>query len=251
MSHLESFEAKWIKLFDELRCDHLLKDQIAAPFLSIPATDARSILYVGKATSGDYYRDDAAFGPPFPSNGQAMDERIRERHEVTRDFIENEAPHYGGGFWPFARELNTALANRWHCPTTPPLQHITWTNICKVGALEGNPRGVLFEKQRNLAADTLRDEIRLYRPQLICFVTWDYEWDLVKEIIDQPQDESWDRSSNDQYMWSHPATGELPGVLLTGHPQGKPREFRHKWIAKALELLDETERNRLPVPLDS
>jgi len=241
VSSLDSFEAKWINLFDELRRDPQLKDQIAAPFLSVPATDARCILYVGKATSGDFHRDDSAFAR------LTIEERIRERHKVARDFIKEEAPDYPGGFWPFARELNTALANKWKSPITSPLQHITWTNICKIGALKGNPRGVLFEKQRNLSAVTLRDEIRLYRPHLIWFVTWDYEEDLVKEVVDQPQGESWDKTGNGDYMWSRPATGALPGVLLTGHPERKTRQLRRKWVRKSLELLDDAERTRSAV----
>jgi hypothetical protein len=241
MSSLESLEAKWISLFDELRCDPQLKDQISGPFLSAPATDARSILYVGKATFGNFYRDDSA------SAKLTIEEKIRERHEVTRHFIKEEAPHYPGGFWPFARELNTALANRWKSPAGGPLQHITWTNICKIGALNGNPSGVLFEKQRNLAADTLREEISSYHPLLICFVTWGYEWDFVKEVVDQPKDESWDKTRNEDYMWSRPATGALPGILLTGHPERKPSELRQKWVTRSLELLDETERTRSAV----
>lgn len=175
MSGLESSDAKWINLFDNLRCDPQLKDQVAAPFLSVPAADARCILYIGKATSGDFYRDDSAFAR------LTIEERIRERHEVTRDFIKEKAPDYRGGFWPFARDLNAAFANKWRSHITSPLQHIMWTNICKIGALKGNPRGVLFEKQRNLAADTLRDEIRLSSLKLIWFVTWDYEWASSKK----------------------------------------------------------------------
>lgn len=72
---------------------------------------------------------------------------------------------------------------------------------------------------------------------------------LVKEIAAQ-QDESWDKTGNDDYMWSRPAMGALPGVLLTRHPERKPRELRRKWVKKSLELLDETERTRSAVSSD-
>jgi hypothetical protein len=242
MPILEFHEAKWIRLFDDLRCDPHLKGRIAGLFLSVPATDARSILYVGKATAGEWYRDDSVIGPPFPADEQTNNARVRKRHELTKEFIEGTAKECSrGGFWPFARELNAAMASRWGSPTENSLRHITWTNICKIGTLKGNPGGPLFEKQRGLALETLRQEIELYRPRLICFVTWSYKWELVKEVVGQPLDESWDQTLNEDWMWSRAATGELPAVLLTGHPQAKSREHRRKWVKKAVELLDDAQ----------
>jgi hypothetical protein len=37
---------------------------------------------------------------------------------------------------------------------------MVWTNICKIGTVQRNPEGYLFERQRSLVIETLRLEIR-------------------------------------------------------------------------------------------
>lgn len=234
MPNLESLETRWIQLFDELCRSHRIDSaQIAAPFFSIRAVEARSVLYVGKATAKDWYRDDFC-GQSLLGN---MKERRKERHGCTKNFLVEEAPHYNSGFWYFAKVLNTEAAKRWNQSVTNPFQHITWTNICKIGALKGNPRGFLLKQQRDLAFETLRLEIELYKPQLICFVTWDHEIDVVRRIIDDPNDASWDKAENEQWLWWRDATAKLPPILLTGHPERKSLKDRERWLKKFWDLL--------------
>jgi hypothetical protein len=166
-----------------------------------------------------------------------MNERREERHECTKKFLVKEAPRYNSGFWYFAKELNTEAAKKWNQPVTHPFQHITWTNICKIGALKGNPRGFLLKKQQEIAVETIRLEIELYKPQLICFVTWDYAFDLVKKVIDDPDDASWNTTENEQWLWWRESTAELPPILLIGHPERKPLKFREGWLEKFRILL--------------
>jgi hypothetical protein len=125
VADLELLNAKWVELFDELRHMARIKDQIAAPFLSVPSAEARSILYVGKATAKDWYRDDTVFGLPCTSMIDGVYARIKERHEVTQQFVAKEAPTYNSGFWQFARELNAVAAQKWKLPLRGSLQHIT------------------------------------------------------------------------------------------------------------------------------
>jgi hypothetical protein len=229
VSDFESVEMKWIQLFDELRCDSRTKDQIAPPFLSVPAVEPRSILYVGKATAKD--------GCWHESPSGSVTAQIEQGREYTKRFLNNEALHYNSGFWHFARELNGEAAKKWK-PSTPNfLQHITWTNICKIGALKGNPSGFLLRKQRNLAVETLRQEIELFKPQLICFATANYAWDLIKEALGDSADTSWNQTGNEDWIWWRPATGRVSAALLIGHPQGKPKNLVKKWLNKAAELL--------------
>jgi hypothetical protein len=230
VSSLDAIAARWIELFDELRCGPRIKDQVAAPLLTVPALESRSILYVGKATSKDWNEDDSVYG-------NTMEARIRERRKCTRKFIQEEAASYNSGFWQFARELNVEAAGKWRLPIRNPVQHITWTNICKIGTTKGNPTGVLFSKQRDLAVETLRREIRLFRPQLICFATGNYKWDLVKEALGDSKDESWNQTGNDEWIWFRPATNGVPTALWTGHPERKQKELLKKWVRKATELL--------------
>jgi hypothetical protein len=236
MPGIKRLEMKWIELWHELYRDRDLRDRIAAPLLSVPAEHARSILYVGKATSGEWYKNQ--FCRHFAENAEKYaNKQIKERRECTQNFLKNEAPTYGGGFWPFARKLSFAVAQKWNLKAKTPLQHIAWTNICKIGTVERNPEGHLFEVQRSLAVETLRFEIKLYKPLLICFVTWDYKFDLIKEVIGDPSDASWDKTANELWLWWRLAKNELPPMLLTGHPQSKSRQCTEEWAAKASEML--------------
>jgi hypothetical protein len=153
------------------------------------------------------------------------------------------APTYNSGFWQFAREINTEAASKWQAPLNGPLQYITWTNICKIGTLKGNPSGFLLKEQRDLAIETLRCEIKLYNPRLICFVTWDYAWDLVKEALGDRSDASWDQSGINEWLWYRPPINGFPAALLTGHPERKRTELRKSWLNQVSELLaaDENE----------
>jgi hypothetical protein len=232
VSNLESIQARWIELFDRLRCDPRTKDQIAPPFFSVPAVQARSILYVGKATAKDGCWDEAPSG--------STQTQIKQGIKYTNKFLIEVAPEINSGFWHFARELNTEVAKKWKQQVTSPFQHIAWTNVCKIGELgERPPReaGIVFRAQQELAVETLRLEIELYKPGLICFVTWDYAWELVKEVIGDPSDASWDQAENEQWLWCHRPTHGLPAILLTGHPGRKSRALRETWLTKASDLL--------------
>jgi hypothetical protein len=234
MSNLESLETRWIGLFDRLcRSDSIDSAQIAAPFFSVRAVEARSVLFVGKATLKDWGRDD------FRGRSRRLnvEQRREQRRKFTKNFLAEHGPDYNSSFWHFAKELNTEAAKRWNQPVTNPFQHITWTNISKIGASKGNPRGFLLKEQRELAFETLRLEIELYKPQLICFVTWDYEIDVVRRIIDDPNDASWDKAENNQWLWWRAATAKLPPILLTGHPERKSLKDRERWLKKFSILL--------------
>jgi hypothetical protein len=234
MTNLGLTQAKWIELFDRLRYDpEIDAEKIAPPFVSVPAIEARSILYVGKATSKDGPSGDL----PPASGKQSLQERVNERRECTKQFLTNIARCYDSGFWRFAEKLNAVAASKWKPSVKTPLQYIVWTNVCKIGTLKGNPKGHLFDEQRSLAVETLRLEIELYRPQLICFVTWNYKWDLVKEVICDPSDASWDQTDNQQWIWWRRAKGTLPAILLTGHPQGKQAHYLGTWLERASQLL--------------
>ena len=217
--------------------DPNIRDRIAAPFLSVLPEDARFILYIGKATSGEWYKHELCRYPASTSAKNSATDKIELRHECTKTFLKEEAPSYNSGFWHFARKLDSAAAEKWKSKTRMPLQHIGWTNICKIGTVQGNPEGHLFERQRSLAIETLRLEIELYKPRLICFVTWDYKFDCVKEVIGDPSDTSWDQTGNEEWIWWRPAKGKLPPILLTGHPERKARTRIEEWVAKATDIL--------------
>jgi hypothetical protein len=227
--NLESVEAQWMELFDTLCCDPRVKEQIAPPFLSVPALETRSILYVGKATAKDGCWDE------IPSGSTPV--RIQQGREYTKKFLIDVAPDLNSRFWHFARELNTEVAKKWNQQLLSPFQHITWTNVCKIGVLKGNPKGSLFAQQRKLAIETLRIEIELYKPQFICFVTGDYGDGIIGEVVGDPKAESWDKTEEKSGFWARRAANGLPAVLWTYHPQGKSTELIETWLKAACKLL--------------
>lgn len=235
MTGFDLFEDKWIGLFDKLQGDSDFVGQTAAPFLSVPVTESRSILYVGKATAGDWDWEPGDF---LKIPKVRLNDRIEDRRELTRRFLREWAEaKYNSGFWHFARKLNDVAADKWKVPVRSSLQHIIWTNICKIGARKGNPRSLLLAKQRDLSVETLRAEIRSYKPDLVCFVTWDFGWDLVKEVFGDTSDGAWDKTRNEDWIWQRPARNGTPLAVLLRHPQGKRRQLREKWLNLVSEIL--------------
>lgn len=224
MASLDSIQTKWIELFEDLSSDPKMKHRVASPFLSVSAFNARSILYVGKATRGRWGKTPCG----------STREQIRRGREFTTKFLTNDAPRYNSGFWRFARKLSAEASKKWGLPTENAVQHIAWTNILKIGARKGNPHGLLRQRQEDLAVETLRCEIESARPKLIYFVTGDYDYDVIGKLIGDTKHRSWKKRQG--MWWRLPADG-LPAVLWTYHPQGKSKETLHKWLRMASELL--------------
>ena len=68
-------------------------------------------------------------------------------------------------------------------------------------------------------------------------MTWDYAFDLVKEVIGDLSDATWDQTGNEQWLWWRRTADRLPSMLLTGHPQGKSPALRETWLKEASKLL--------------
>jgi hypothetical protein len=226
---LETIEAEWIKLGDILDSD---SDRIAGPFLSVAPTSTPCILYVGQATAGDWnikgFRD---------YRSRNMEERLEERHKSTENFLTNEASDgYSSPFWRHARLLSVRAAEKWN-QKIEPLQNLAWTNICKIGAPHKNPSAEIRKAQRSIAVETIRSETELYRPTLIYFVTGDFEGDLVNDFVADPDERLWQKKRSDESIWWRQASGDLPAILWTDHPQYKRKELCESWLELALKLL--------------
>ena len=238
---IESLQEKWIELFDSLSTDSIIDpDAIAAPFISVPATDPNAILYVGKATAKDWYRDD--INPHWPLRhgcAASMAEKLAERRSCTQEFVATVAPTYSSAFWGFARKLSSLAAVKWKVPVLSPLQHIAWTNAFKIGTLAGNPERRLREKQHTLAIETLTAEIETYRPRLIYFATGDFADDIIGAAIGDPSHEHWHKGVDDPGLWWREASGGLPPAVWTYHPQGASKVQTDRWVSEAIRLLPE------------
>lgn len=235
---LETAWIRWLKLFDELlRRPNVNPDRVAAPFVSVAPPNYNpalipSVLYVGKATGGDWHRERYKRSPS-----------VSDRRKCTAEWLESvKAKDYCSPFWQFALGLSSRLgAKAKH--RIEPLQNMVYTNICKIGVLDGNPSGECFAAQRDLAIETLRLEIEEYLPSLVVFVTWGYADDLIMEVIrEDPNGSSWHKERNGEWLWWRESVDSMPPLLLTGHPQGKRRQDREAWLQQAFELLPPFER---------
>jgi len=157
---MEAIWLRWLQLFDATgaQIDH---ERLAAPFFSCGPPDKATVLYVGKATGGSWHRD-------------KFQRTVKERLECTSKWIEAvRNGEYRSAYWHLFLELEARAA------LNDRDSAAVWTNICKIGVLQGNPRAHYLAFQRKLAIETLRLEIETYRPRLVFFVTGDYADDVV------------------------------------------------------------------------
>ncbi|MGC1372632.1 MAG: hypothetical protein WA824_10890 [Candidatus Sulfotelmatobacter sp.] len=142
---------------------------------------------------------------------------------------------YSSAFWSFARALSERLAVTTHS-TIQPLQNLVWTNICKIGVLRGNPAGEILRAQSELAAASLRSEIKTYRPRLVVFVTGDYAAQLVDAVVGDSEQKTWHEERGHELFWWRKPIGNMPAVLWAYHPERKPLSTLETWLQQASRL---------------
>jgi hypothetical protein len=167
----------------------------------------KRVLYVGKATAGLY--------DPRPEN-------------------ENFFGCNRRAFWSFARRLNKLTGGN-----PGELENIAWSNLCKIGAVIGNPDDALVDAQAVLAVETLRQEWVQLRPTLVVCVAEGWHEELVYRAfnVTQNQGDGFEVVPvSGSEFWRRPAIDGMPAFLWMKHPQGKRREYidAAEAIAKAM-----------------
>lgn len=226
MAKLEIIELEWIELFKHLRTDPEISEFVSAPFISVPPSGygpiaVPSVLYVGKAVNGN--------GDCTDRDSFLRRPTLEHRRTSTTKFLEQvKTGKYKSPFWRFAFRLSDK-----------DLQKLIWTNVCKLSDLRDNrvPSGKLLEAQRDLAVKTLREEIETYRPRLVVFVTGCFAEALVREVVYDLQDISWEKENVD--LWWRRRTNSLPSMLWTRHPQGARRDFLDQCLNAVRKLWEE------------
>jgi hypothetical protein len=216
-------QAKWLKLFEELYASPRLRGRLAAPFLSAPPVGydpsaGRSVLLVGQATKGNWYK------PEYLKQRSATERRRR-----TRDYFRNESPGNSSGFWTFARQLSEQL---WGTNDFSNLRNLVWTNVCKLGDIKKNQPGPqIFYPQGDLAKETLRLEIEAYRPKLVVLVTGEFADCWVSAVVGDPEKAPWHSAPT---CWWRERRSKMPAMLWTRcHPGRAPLKFRRAWLRRA------------------
>lgn len=168
---------------------------------------ARRILYVGKATKGEF-----------------------DEPNANESAFNGDTP-----FWRFARSISE-LAD----PACKDLSNVAWSNLFKQGVTVGNPEGRTAEAQRDEAATLLRHEALTLNPTLIVLVNADYYEEVPRAAFDIPDDTSENALIETQvpgelkfHLWHRPALGPFPLIVWMFHPQRK----RSTYTTAALDLI--------------
>jgi hypothetical protein len=225
-------EENWLSLYDRVLAHAPARRCLAGPFLSVPPASydpARtpSVLYVGKATAGKWCLS------------RYMRLRtLKDRRQCTADFLENyvKTGRYSSAFWRFAQRLSEGVAAATKS-NIEPLQNLVWTNICKIGVKQGNPSGYVFRAQRELAVESLRFEIKRYRPRLVVFVTGDYGAEIVDAVVCDVGRSTWHKERGRDLFWWHEPIGKMPAILWAYHPARKPVSVLEVWLEQVSRLV--------------
>jgi hypothetical protein len=209
---LDDLKARWKKLHQELFVLHP-KISLAGLFVHyVPPgyfENSRRILYIGKATAGEFLDENAP----------------------AKWFNRNS-----GGFWSFARRMSKC-AN----PDCANLSNLAWSNLFKIGKSRGNPNGKLAAAQKSLAVETLRAEIRCLKPTLVVCVAAGYQDHIFYDVlgIKQNIDDGFVEEFYGKWaFYSRPAYGEWPPILWMSHPQGKTRDYLEAGERIAQKLME-------------
>jgi hypothetical protein len=202
MSSLENLFEDWMNLFRRVQEN----GQVAGPFLSVNSAERCAVLLVGKATRGAWYREKL--------QGSTT---VQEWRQQTSEFIRGEIEAgYTTPFWSFARTLQQEL--RPHSEGRG-LPNIVWSNLCKLGVINGNPEGAVLKLQRELAIETLRAEIAEYAPNLVVFLTSGYGPNMVPAIVDDLEHRLWNKEEEETGLWWRDRSESMPPIIWTDHPE--------------------------------
>jgi hypothetical protein len=225
MKSLRALQEEWINF--------RLKPHDAAPFLAYcPEGYSRHktrILYVGKATNRELWRDRFE-----EERGQPAEQRVQSQLDREKAHFQSQRNRKGRSFWGFANALSHSLDR-----SCADLSNLAWSNLCKIGAKSGVPNRNSIEVQSYLAVATLLQEIREFRPRVIVVVTRDFaENEILGRVFEPTNSEKWKKSENepgkriDDIWW----LDGNPAVLWMRHPRLAPPDLLEYAAEKAAQL---------------
>ena len=225
MKSLRAFQEEWMNF--------ALKDDDAAPFLAYSpegySGHVRRILYIGKATNKELWRD--LFDEERP---QPAGQRVQNQLDREKVLFESQRNRTGRSFWGFANTLSHLLDR-----SCDDLSNLAWSNLCKVGAKSGVPNQKSIEEQSELSVATLQQEIREFQPSVIVVVTRDFaENEILGRVFEPSDSDKWKKSEDepekrvDDVWWLE----STPAVLWMRHPRLAPPELLEYAATKVLQL---------------
>lgn len=198
---------------------------------SFPKQENEGILFVGKATNG-WYNDDLDVDNMFKENSK---DAIFNRPNQMIWVKENAAEHYNtnqSAFWRVTRRVAHVYYPK------DELEHIAWTNVCKLAPDGGNPGDALYKEQLDDACRIFQAEIETLSPKfIIMFTGVNWGWDFICALNDN-EDPTPEQTMPFMEWVGYKATPYLINgriVILTEHPQGKDESAHVECLVNIIE----------------
>ncbi len=149
-------------LFDDFRAlrEHL-PQKPAYAFVPVSEPE-RDLLFIGQATSGMVYETDLDYTAA-----------TRECTSMLTNFLRSPR----GAFWQSVCRIREQVS-RIAMPSGNTAA-IGWSNLCKIGAAEGNPKPIMIIAQSRLSVELLQQELRTANPKVTIFLTGNFGTDEI------------------------------------------------------------------------
>jgi len=162
------------------------------------------ILYVGKATRGFEEADLGDFCGAVAGACKVIDEWLLPGRSA---------------FWQFIRAVLEQLAAQCNQPAEAKLlEHFGWSNLAKIGDLDGNPDSGSLRIQKDLCLEALAAEIAAFQPTAVVLATTNYAQEEVVFPLFGRDDWRFDTPDRDRVAYKQHSRFGL--VVWTNHPQG-------------------------------
>jgi hypothetical protein len=190
-------------LFDELRAlrGHL-PQKPAYAFVPVSQSEP-DLFFIGQATAGMFYEDDLDYAAA-----------TRECTSMLTDLSSNPQR---SAFWHSVRRIRKQVSL-----IALPIGDtaaIGWSNLCKIGAAEGNPNPSMIAAQSRLCVESLKQELRTAQAKVTIFLTGDFARDEI--LYPAVGNEDWRNNVSEEDKIAVKYNSEF-GLLLWGyHPNSK------------------------------
>lgn len=180
-----------------------------------PSAANDGILFVGRATNG-WSNDDANVDNLFDGEGRIFNRPDQMVWVKEKEGDANWNSNHSA-FWRVVR----GVARNFY--PDDELNHIAWSNLCKLAPDGGNPSAGLFKAQMLDACDILNKEVEILSPKFVVLMTG---IDMADNFISGLNGNEWPENQVvAKEDWAgYSATVFQIGqhyVILTEHPQGK------------------------------
>jgi len=207
------------------------EEPLAAPFWSAADESYRSFklrfMLVGRATSGPYDADEFLNQLKKSSADALMERKTLNRWCIGH--IRKTSP-----FW------RSFVTGSKCCGVAEAFENAVWSNLAKVGFAKPKKdvNTDLFRQQEELAENTLRAELDVYRPTVVHFAVGTLGGECIYRATGTTR-RDWeplakDGALNDIWFLN---SGKLKAIW-TRHPNFAKKELVDAWTAKLRELVE-------------